>query len=491
MFQIDQQAAESLGKPDKQASGFVSDGSESIAKLKGKHTPDYHYPAKKVAPKHGSLGFGSEAPPAAFSKFAKKPNNGVRGINGSQNSEGKDSNSLKKKQASFVSKSSENLISGHKDDWTDLLASPNTDDISSPALASSVGSSESGSIGFSKGGSSKLPSNARKNGSQNLPVNRGLLPKDTLQQNYHIGVSSLISANSVESIKPTSSRRFRDESIKKRLDLDLARATRDPGVLRDPVSITNNIHLNGHQVEIKSIDTRNLVDLLDSKEISEIVLEHSIENGEDILSPSERPNKQPILDIAEKASETNHVMGKEHQVGGLTVTSDVINLPQTDLNYVSEEPTILKEHRESPIQILDKAEEKPYQDNLNAEDRESSAGAEVTGGNSESKFLESDASSNDTDSMTDSESDRDTESDDELERRKLAQKRRIARRKEATAMRAAAAQSTIHERKILVEKLEKEVAMLERILAEREEQQEREVYIGCLLFLVYISGVHL
>ena len=136
-------------------------------------------------------------------------------------------------------------------------------------------------------------------------------------------------------------------------------------------------------------------------------------------------------------------------------------------------------------------EENPYQDNLNAEDRESSAGAEVTVGNSKSRSLESDTDSYDTDSMTDSESDRDTESDDEHERRKSAQKQRIARRKEAAAMRAAAAQSTIHERKILVEKLEKEVAMLERILAEREEQQEREVYIGCLLFLVYISVLHL
>ena len=62
----------------------------------------------------------------------------------------------------------------------------------------------------------------------------------------------------------------------------------------------------------------------------------------------------------------------------------------------------------------------------------------------------------------------------------MAQKQRIARRKETGA------HSTINERKLLVEKLEKEVAMLERISAEREEQQEREVYIVFNYFLVNI-----
>jgi hypothetical protein len=125
------------------------------------------------------------------------------------------------------------------------------------------------------------------------------------------------------------------------------------------------------------------------------------------------------------------------------------------------------------MRLLDEGEERLLHDKLIAEDRESS----VKESRSKSRTLESDVDSRGTDSMTDSESDKDTDSEDEMRRKKLAQKQRIARRKEAAALRAAAARSTINERKLLVEKLEKELTMLERISAEREEQQEREVYI--------------
>lgn len=365
----------------------------------------------------------------------------------------------------------------HKDDWTNLLSSPNTHDILSPALASSVGSSDSGSIGFSKGRSSKLPSNPRNLGRRNLPLNGSFLPKGILQPDHPTPGSSLALSDSVESIKPTYSGRFRDDSVKKRLEVDLTRITRDSGVLGDPSSRTdNNIHLNGHQMEMESTDSEKVVNLIELKEIPEIVMDQpSVENGEATIVPSEMQKKQPILQVIEE-NVVKHHKEKEHHDKDLVVSSHVNDenmLSQIEFLDVSEVPNILKQHGESPMRLLDEGEERLLHDKLIAEDRESS----VKESRSKSRTLESDVDSRGTDSMTDSESDKDTDSEDEMRRKKLAQKQRIARRKEAAALRAAAARSTINERKLLVEKLEKELTMLERISAEREEQQEREVYI--------------
>ncbi|KAH7288573.1 hypothetical protein KP509_31G032300 [Ceratopteris richardii] len=82
----------------------------------------------------------------------------------------------------------------------------------------------------------------------------------------------------------------------------------------------------------------------------------------------------------------------------------------------------------------------------------------------------------DSTSVSDDDSEEGTESEDdeEIERQKSVHKKRIAKRKELTAAREARAQAAIRERRLLVENLEKEVMSLQHILADREEQQDRE-----------------
>lgn len=525
LHQIDQQAAESLGKPEKQKPRVLSEGRQGTLHGKVKQTSDLPYANRKDILRQdlsgGNPEIGSQPAPSALSKLTRKSNHGTKALNSNAVSEVKDLRPFKKKELGSVLQSAENSESNvRRDDWTELLASPNIDLVSSPALASSVGSSDSGRTGFTMGASSRLASNAGKNEGGRLLQSNGFPSRNSSQLNHYPQVPSptskvkpsmrLFDTGLMESSKAISPWRFRDETLRRRLELDLAGVDGDAegGVIKDAASAATakDTGTNGHSIDTNDAMTRRMPDFGVSKHVLQGVVEEADREdgaGETTLLERERERyskeweQMPGTSPGSASERTDHfaIMDPNLNLANESEPEDFRSLSHpTGLNEskaafeVNEEVNELKEHAKSSIKSSIENGESLFslvsqveQHNQKAEGRELVAGEEVVQLEElpETKVLpaslESDVESYESGSVTETESDRETESEeDEIERRKSAHKKRIARRKELAAIRVATAQAAIREREIFVEKLEKEVVTLKRVLAEREEQQNRE-----------------
>lgn len=525
LHQIDQQAAESLGKPEKQKPRVLSEGRQGTLHGKVKQTSDLPYANQKDILRQASSGgnpeIGSQPTPSALSKLTRKSNHGTKALNGNAVPEVKDLRPFKKKELGSVLQSAENSEGNvRRDDWTELLASPNIDLVSSPALASSVGSSDSSRTGFTIGASSRFASNAGKNEGGRLLQSNGFPSRNSSQLNHYPQVPSLTSkvkpsmrlfdTGSMESSKANSPWRFRDETLRRRLELDLAGVDGDAegGVIKDVASATaKDTGTNGHSIDTNDAMTRRMPDFGESKHVSQGVVEEADREdgaGETTLLERERERhskeweQMPGTSPGSASESTDHFaimnpnlnLVNESEPEDFRRLSHPTGLKESKAAFedLYEEVNELKEHAKSSIKssiengesLFSLVSEVEHHDQK-AEGRELVAGEELVQLEElpETKVLpaslESDVESYESGSVTETESDRETESEeDEIERRKSVHKKRIARRKELATIRVAAAQAAIREREIFVEKLEKEVVMLKRVLAEREEQQDRE-----------------
>lgn len=259
--QIDQQAAESLGKPEKQRSIAFQNTGERHGSVSEKPKQ----PSGILMP--SSQGEKLEPGPESFSTSLNRLTKSAhdnRGFNNIARPKVKDQRVISKKLSSPVFHNGEDFEGVGRDDWTELLASPNINSVSSPALASSVGSSDSCGIG-SQRVSSRIVSNAGRNGG-NLQQSAGsssrnISASDQAQKvpshAHHTKLQiSLSDANLMDSENASSHRSFRNETLRRRLELGTSHNSGiegdiKVGVIDDALSTTgNNIGMNVHSTEV-------------------------------------------------------------------------------------------------------------------------------------------------------------------------------------------------------------------------------------------------
>lgn len=500
--QIDQQAAESLGKPEIQ-----KPNERGGRRGKTKPTADFLYTDHKDGNKEASaqrkVDLGLEATPLALSKLVRKSDQGPRAVHGYARVEGKDTSLNKKLQPGpIVQITGESEING-KDDWTELLATPNVEPYLTPALVSSVGSSDSARYGYVKGHPSRTTINRNKIGGYHRRSDDFSLEKSSAAKQESAFASKISSSTifpttgSVISSRTTSPGKLGHAALPRRLELDLAELVCAETEKNNEALVTATSHetgMIGNSMDFNQAGIERNTDFEHSRKNSEVLLIESVkEDAASKAQPSEihadglsnlQEQDGTIPDIA---SDSIDYLADVN--GTAVVPADYQHNESKGIGHTLEDSfnrVHAIEKQSNAIQSL----VKENGGNVATDTHQVIECRDLTGahemGISESlpvtqalpSSLNLDDGSHDSSAISDGDSDRDTESEDEedeeMERRKFAHKKRIARRKELTASRAAAAQEAIRERKLFVEKLEKESINLKRVLADREEQQGRE-----------------
>ncbi|KAI5074474.1 hypothetical protein GOP47_0010435 [Adiantum capillus-veneris] len=479
--QIDQQAAESLGKPEKEKHGSISKNkSGSHGNIKPMFNLSLAEQKETGRETHirTKLDVGSEPLPPALSKLIKKSDQGARVLNSNARSEIKGLRSYRKQSNAIPQGKTDTDNKAGKDDWTELLASPNVDAGTSPGLASSVGSSDSGHTGYSKKRLPKSTPNSKQSGhhEQREDILRGNFSRGsdmTLKISPSVSSSNIAIVDSQSAFFPG---RFGDETLKRRLENDLAGLEGGEAVAEDSqVSISKVTETNGNvpYTARRHLDSESLPNVVEGGDrddgVNKLRVRQQQLDSSDVVRPSSPASEcdqfsDDKRDEYEGTIQVTHGATLERPyLEGILALENKNNFPQNDFggkdqSAVLDSPLAVDSRELAAELEVGELEELPEAQTLPA------------------SLQVEEEDSYESNSMTDEDSDGGTESEDyeEIERQKSAHKKRIARRKELTAARAAEAQAAIRERKLLVEKLEKEVTSLQRVLAEREEQQGRE-----------------
>ncbi|MCO5556864.1 hypothetical protein L7F22_010418 [Adiantum nelumboides] len=475
---IDEQAAESLGKPEKEKQGSTSKKKRGS---QGNFKPifDLSLVDQKNVQQETHIrskpGLGSEPLPPALSKLKKKSDQGARVQNDNARSERQGPSSYRKKQPDANLQGTANRENNAgKDDWTELLASPNVDLGTSPGLASSVGSSDSGHTGYSKRPPLRFTPNSAKGGRQQQR-DENMLGNFSTRSDVSLKISPSASSSNIRTVDSQNALwpgRFEDETFKRKLENDLAG-------LVDRDTVANNSQASTSKVTEMNGDVSNTArGHLDSENLF-----NATERADEVLRDNQQKAPQQQLDHLNVLRPSSPASKRDYSYEDKCNNYERSTLVTFENPMLDVEGVLGLENKNHPTQndFVQNDQSVGSDSPLAVDSRE--LGTEHEDGESKElsepralpASLEAEEDSYESSSMTSEDSGGRTESeeDEEIERQKSAHKKRIARRKELTAARAAEAQAAIRERKLVVDKLEQKVTSLQHVLAEREEQQGR------------------
>ncbi|MCO5548476.1 hypothetical protein L7F22_001935 [Adiantum nelumboides] len=476
---IDEQAAESLGKPEKEKQGSTSKkkrGSQGNFKPVFDLSLADQKNVQKETHTRSKPGLGSEPLPPALSKLNKKLDQGARVQNDNGRSERQGPSSYRKKQPDANLQGTANRENNAgKDDWTELLASPNVELGTSPGLASSVGSSDSGHTGYSKRPPLRFTPNSAKGGRQQQRDDN-MLGNFSRGSDVSLKISPSASSSNIRIVDSQNALwpgRFEDETFKRRLENDLAGLVGRETVANSSQASTSKVaEMNG--------DVSNTArGLLDSENFF-----NATERADEVLRDNQQKAQQQQLDRLNVLRPSSPASKLDHSYEDKCNNYERITQVTSKNPIIDVEGVLGLENKNHPTQndFVENDQSVVSDIPLALDSRElgteheDGVSKELSEPRSLPASLEAEEDSYESSSMTSDDSGGRTESeeDEEIERQKSAHKKRIARRKELTAARAAEAQAAIRERKLVVDKLEQEVTSLQHVLAEREEQQGRE-----------------
>lgn len=457
LHQIDQQAAESLRKPEKLTS----------------HPSSLQHHLEKEREQHARASWtGAAADPPQTASKQQRPLAGLRKAPNLQTRPEVTTTGVRQDQ-----------------DWTQLLSSPASSPGASTPYASSVGSCDPGS-------------------SRDVLRKSGPTPSSKTTQ-----VSSLkqIAAQSSRLRQPSGARRngseayavpkhFRDESVKRRLDLEGSGVPDGEQALQaavpdDAFSGTGGEGLtwgapNGGgnlTPRLNALQSPSLVqEGNEAAEGEKIGAEHSkggavqnveavaLEHVDRTLAETARNGRAGVEDVLDAALRRSTEGFSMHQVRHIPNEDTAVDMNAfVDLELETTVPKVYQDvSRQLSPPIVETVADLQTDDKVGEEEsRVEGAQAPEEGGGHEDVV-------SDAESISGSESDSGSEtSDSEYEdevRRKAAAKRKLRKQRELEALAIEAAKAAIREREDFVRKLEIEKEILERAVADGVEQQVKE-----------------